>query len=204
MQVTKIEELSKSRCKVYLDQELAFILYKGELRSFQVKEGQLLGEEAYRTIMEEVLPKRAKLRCMNLLMSREYTVQQLKDKLHQGFYPEEIIEEAVEYVASFHYIDDLRYAEDYITAYEDKRSRKRIEQDLLGKGISRAILEQAWQQWEEKGGKINEETMIRKLLEKKHFDGETADWKEKQKMYAYLMRKGFSASEIGKVISNTN
>ena len=204
MQVTKIEEFSKSRCKVYLDQELAFILYKGELRSFQVKEGQLLGEEAYRTIMEEVLPKRAKLRCMNLLMSREYTVQQLKDKLHQGFYPEEIIEEAVEYVASFHYIDDLRYAEDYITAYEDKRSRKRIEQDLLGKGISRAILEQAWQQWEEKGGKINEETMIRKLLEKKHFDGETADWKEKQKMYAYLMRKGFSASEIGKVISNTN
>lgn len=204
MQVTKIEELSKSRCKVYLDQELAFILYKGELRSFQVKEGQLLGEEAYRTIMEEVLPKRAKLRCMNLLMSREYTVQQLKDKLHQGFYPEEIIEEAVEYVASFHYIDDLRYAEDYITAYEDKRSRKRIEQDLLGKGISREILEQAWQQWEEKGGKINEETMIRKLLEKKHFDGETADWKEKQKMYAYLMRKGFSASEIGKVISNTN
>ena len=204
MQVTKIEELSKSRCKVYLDQELAFILYKGELRSFQVKEGQLLGEEAYRTIMDEVLPKRAKLRCMNLLMSREYTVQQLKDKLHQGFYPEEIIEEAVEYVASFHYIDDLRYAEDYITAYEDKRSRKRIEQDLLGKGISREILEQAWQQWEEKGGKINEETMIRKLLEKKHFDGETADWKEKQKMYAYLMRKGFSASEIGKVISNTN
>lgn len=204
MQVTKIEELSKSRCKVYLDQELAFILYKGELRSFQVKEGQPLGEEAYRTIMEEVLPKRAKLRCMNLLMSREYTVQQLKDKLRQGFYPEEIIEEAVEYVASFHYIDDLRYAEDYITGHEDKRSRKRIEQDLLGKGISREILEQAWQQWEEKGGELNEETMIRKLLEKKHFDGETADWKERQRMYAYLMRKGFSASEISKVISNTN
>lgn len=204
MQVTKIEELSKSRCKVYLDQELAFILYKGELRSLQVKEGQPFSEESYRTIMEEVLPKRAKLRCMNLLMSREYTVQQLKDKLRQGFYPEEIIEKAAEYVASFHYIDDLRYAEDYITAHEDKRSRKRIEQDLLGKGISREILEQAWQQWEEKGGKINEATMIQKLLEKKRFDGETADWKEKQKMYAYLMRKGFSASEISKVISNTN
>lgn len=204
MQVTRIEELSKSRCKVYLDQELAFILYKGELRSFQVKEGRPFSEEAYRTIMEEVLPKRAKLRCMNLLMSRGYTVQQLKDKLRQGFYPEEIIEKAVEYVASFHYIDDLRYAEDYIAAHEDKRSRKRIEQDLLGKGISREILEQAWQQWEEKGGKINEATMIQKLLEKKHFDRETADWKEKQKMYAYLMRKGFSASEISKVISNTN
>ena len=131
-------------------------------------------------------------------------MQQLKDKLRQGFYPEEIIEEAVEYVASFHYIDDLRYAEDYITGHEDKRSRKRIEQDLLGKGISREILEQAWQQWEEKGGELNEETMIRKLLEKKHFDGETADWKERQRMYAYLMRKGFSASEISKVISNTN
>lgn len=45
MQVTKIEELSKSRCKVYLDQELAFILYKGELRSLQVKEGKPFSED---------------------------------------------------------------------------------------------------------------------------------------------------------------
>ena len=112
MLVTQVTELSKSRSKVYIDQEFAFVLYKGELRLYHIKEGQQLSEEDYRTIMQEVLPKRAKLRAMNLLQGREYTTAQLRTKLQQGFYPTEIIEQAIAYVAGFHYIDDLRYAVD--------------------------------------------------------------------------------------------
>ena len=115
MLVTQVTELSKSRSKVYIDQEFAFVLYKGELRLYHIKEGQQLSEEDYRTIMREVLPKRAKLRAMNLLQGREYTTAQLRTKLQQGFYPAEIIEQAIVYVAGFHYIDDLRYAVDDIT-----------------------------------------------------------------------------------------
>jgi hypothetical protein len=94
MRVTQVTELSKSRSKVYIDQEFAFVLYKGELRLYHIKEGQQLSEEDYRTIMQEVLPKRAKLRAMNLLQGREYTTAQLRTKLQQGFYPAEIIEQA--------------------------------------------------------------------------------------------------------------
>ena len=104
MLVTQVTELSKSRSKVYIDQEFAFVLYKGELRLYHIKEGQQLSEEDYRTIMQEVLPKRAKLRAMNLLQGREYTTAQLRTKLQQGFYPAEIIEQAIAYVAGFHYI----------------------------------------------------------------------------------------------------
>ena len=55
---------------------------------------------------------------MNLLQGREYTTSQLRTKLQQGFYPPKIIEQAIDYVAGFHYIDDLRYAVDYITYHE--------------------------------------------------------------------------------------
>ena len=95
MLVTQVTELSKSRSKVYIDQEFAFVLYKGELRLYHIKEGQQLSEEDHRTIMQEVLPKRAKLRAMNLLQGREYTTAQLRTKLQQGFYPAEIIEQAI-------------------------------------------------------------------------------------------------------------
>ena len=198
MLVTQVTELSKSRSKVYIDQEFAFVLYKGELRLYHIKEGEPLKEEDYRTIMGEVLPKRAKLRAMNLLQGREYTTSQLRTKLQQGFYPPKIIEQAIDYVAGFHYIDDLRYAVDYITYHEDSRSRRRIEQDLQGKGILAATIEEAWQVWRENGGK---QAMIRELLHKKHYDteGET-DWKERQKIYAFLARKGFSAEVIRKAI----
>ena len=201
MIVTRTEPINKTKYAVSIDGEFAFVLYKGELRLYHIKEGEPLKEEDYRTIMGEVLPKRAKLRAMNLLQGREYTTSQLRTKLQQGFYPPKIIEQAIDYVAGFHYIDDLRYAVDYITYHEDSRSRRRIEQDLQGKGILAATIEEAWQVWRENGGKQDEQAMIRELLHKKHYDteGET-DWKERQKIYAFLARKGFSAEVIRKVI----
>jgi regulatory protein len=43
--------------------------------------------------------------------------------------------------------------------------------------------------------------MIRELLHKKHYDPEAeTDWKEHQKIYAFLVRKGFSAEAIRKAI----
>lgn len=200
MRVTQIVELSKSRSKVFIDGIFAFVLYKGELRLYHVREGEELAEEDYRTIMEEVLPKRAKLRAMNLLKSREYTTAQLGTKLQQGFYPEAVIEQALEYVASFHYTDDMRYAVDYITYQESSRSRRRIEQDLQKKGIAREVIEQAWAQWQEQGGTQDEQAMIASLLAKKHYEPEHADYKEKQKMYAFLLRKGFSMEQIRKAL----
>ena len=200
MIVTDIQELSKSRSKIVLDQEFAFVLYKGELRQYSIKLGQEFSEEAYREIMTEVLPKRAKLRAMNLLKSRTYTTVQLRIKLQQGGYPETVIGEALEYVASFHYTDDLRYAVDFITDNEHRKSRFRIEQDLRGKGISAEVIEQAWQEWQANGGTQDEDAMIEALLRKKNYDPERADIKEQQKVYAFLMRKGFSGEKISRAM----
>lgn len=200
MIVTALEELSTSRSKVYIDGELAFVLYKGELRSYHLSVGEEIAQKDYNEIMEEVLPKRAKLRAMNLLTKREYTEKQLRDKLRAGFYPQRIIEEALAYVAGFHYTDDLRYACDYITGHENVRSRRRIEQDLLGKGIERATLEQAWARWEELGGSQDEDSMIRTLLEKRGYDAENGEIRERQKTYAFLVRKGFSGEAIRRVL----
>lgn len=200
MKVTQIEELSRSRSRVFIDGEFAFVLYKGELRTYHIVADGELRREDYEAIMTQVLPKRAKLRAMNLLKSRDYTVKQLKDKLLEGGYPEETVGAALSYVAEYHYIDDLRYASEYISEKESTRSRRRIEQDLLGKGIDRETLEKAWQEWEDGGGAQDEQRMIRELLEKRRYDPETADIREKQRTYAFLMRKGFSGEQIRKVM----
>lgn len=200
MKITGIEELSASRSKVYIDGELAFALYKGELRFYRLREGEEIAQKDYDEIMEEVLPKRAKLRAMNLLTKREYTEKQLSDKLKAGYYPQKVIAEALAYVAGFHYTDDLRYACDYITGHENVRSRRRIEQDLLKKGIDRSTLERAWAQWEEQGGSQDETSMIQALLQKREYDAEKAEICERRKTFAFLSRKGFSADAIRKVL----
>ena len=200
MKVTQIEEVSRSRARVYIDEEFAFVLYRGELRSFHIRAGEEMDEEEYRSIMEEVLPKRAKLRAMNLLKTREYTVRQLHDKLKDGGYPERIIEQALDYVESFHYTDDLRYATGFIRNHEGDRSRRRIEQDLAVRGIDRDVLERAWDEWEAEGGSQDEQDMIDSLLRKKGFDRETADQRQKQRMYGFLMRKGFQAEQVRRAV----
>ena len=152
MKVTRIEELTKSRSRVYLEEQFAFVLYKGELRSFHVAEGEELAPQDYETIMKQILPRRARLRAMNLLKGREYTVRQLHDKLRDGGYPEEIIADALAYVESFHYTDDLRYATAYITGHENSRSRRRIEQDLAARGIDPETAKKAWQEAKKRQG----------------------------------------------------
>lgn len=201
--VTKIEEISGSRSKVFTDDGFAFVLYKGELRLYGIAEGEEISEAAYHVIIEEVLTKRAKLRAMKLLKNRDYTVKQLRDKLKEGGYPERASEAALDYVAEYRYTDDLRYAVAYISTHENDRSRRRIEHDLQTRGIDKATMERAWAEWEKEGGSQNELAMISSLLEKRHYDPDTADWKEQQKTYAFLMRKGFSGEQIRRAMKTS-
>ena len=43
--------------------------------------------------------------------------------------------------------------------------------------------------------------MIQKLLQKKHYNPEEADQKEKLRMYNFLLRKGFSAEQVRKAVT---
>ena len=143
--------------------------------------------------------KQAKLRGMNLLQGRSYTEHQLREKLKKGLYSEEVIDEAVTYLKSFHYIDDRRYAKDYITYYAESRSRGRIEQDLLKKGISKELIKVVYE--EELLGELPDEMiLIEKLLEKKKYDKDRADYAQRQKIGAFLYRKGFSLDKIEKIL----
>ena len=195
MVVTQITELSKSRCKVYIDREFAFVLYKGELRLYKLAEGKEIAQKDYEELTKVVLPRRAKLRAMNLLQKRAYTEKQLRDKLEEGCYPEKILEEAIEYVKSYRYVDDVQYAVDYISCYEERKSSKMLEIQLLSKGVSKENIREAFACWREQGGIQDEESMIRELLEKKHYDTE-CDIKEKNRIYGFLLRKGFAPDKI--------
>lgn len=201
MIVTQITGVNKSRYRIWLDGQSAFILYKGELSRFRLAEGKEIEEESYRCIMEEILPKRAKLRCMNLLQSRDYTEKQLEEKLRQGGYPEQCIDEAVSYVKSYGYINDRNYAKAYIEYHIGDRSKSRIETDLLRKGISKELIRGAFEELKESGIEQNETGMIAALLQKKGYQAENATVEERRKMYGFLYRKGFSADAIEKALA---
>ncbi len=201
MIVTKITEVSKSRKKIEIDGEFAFVLYKGELSVYGIKENCEIKEEDYQGIMTKILPKRAKLRAMNLLKSRTYTTMQLTEKLKTGGYPPQIIKEAIDYVASFGYINDSLYAYDFIEYNKESKSKNRIIADLRRKGISGDMAEEAWEEVVGEDRLEIEKEQIIKLLEKKHFFPQSATLQESQKMMAFLYRKGFAIETIRNALS---
>lgn len=200
MVITEMVPITKSRYRVTLEDESTFVLYKGELRRFHMKQGEEMPEDAYHSILREILPKRAKLRCMNLLKTKDYTKRQLEDKLKQGEYPEEIIAQAIAYVESYGYVNDRKYARDYIAYHIQDKSRKRIENDLARKGIEREAINTAFEELEEEGIEMDETAMIQKILMKKNFRVQDTTYEERQKMCAFLYRKGFHTNAISKAL----
>lgn len=198
MFVTDIIEVDKKRSKVYIDHEFAFVLYKGELSSYQIKEGAEISQVDYEEITKTLLPKRATKRAMNLLKERSYTKMQLVQKLKNNYYLDEYIETAISYVESYGYIDDLLYASDFIAYRSSQLSKRQIEQKLLQKGIESRIIEQAFEGFYEDGNIVEEEKQIRSFLEKKQYML-LDDEKKKQKLISSLLRKGFSLELIKKV-----
>ena len=196
MIVTALLEYGKEKKEVYLDGQFAFVLYKGELSACHIEENRELPREVYDRIMNEILWKRIRQRCLYLLKSMDRTEYQLRTKLRQGFYPEELIDRAIAWLISLHYLDDVRYAESYVRCYGEKKSRREILMDLVGKGVDKELAKTVLEEHEGP----DEEALIRKWIEKKKVDLEKASPKERQKLYGFLLRKGFSSSEVSKVL----
>ena len=118
-------------------EQFAFVLYKGELKRFGIKQGENLAQENYEKIQNEVLLKRAKKRAMHLLEDMDRTESALREKLKAGQYPGECNRaEQLTYVRSFGYLDDARYAENFIMSRKDTKSKREIKALLSQKGVS--------------------------------------------------------------------
>lgn len=193
MTVTEIKAVTKQKYQVEIDGQFAFVLYKGELSRYGIEKDREISDEVYTELVEEVLTKRAKLRAMHLLQKMDRTRAELERKLQQNGYPAQAIETALSYVESFHYIDDARYAALYMENQKNKKGMARIRMELIQKGIAPEILQQVLEETEEK---IDSRDVIREMLEKKRKIQGPLEEKEKQRLYGFFMRRGFSSSDI--------
>lgn len=201
MTVTNIEAVTKTRYKVYVDEQFAFVLYKGELSRYHVAVGEEIPEEIYKEIYQEVIVKRAKLRALHLLNDMGRTEAQLRQKLKQSDYTEEVIEEAIRYVKSFGYVNDAEYARNFIINRKEKKSRKELYLLLVQKGLNAELLDQVFEESYDDNSSIE---AIEAIMKKKRYNPETATNTETQKILAYLTRKGFQYEDIRQVLQVSN
>ena len=197
MLVTQIRPVTRQKYRIEAEGLPPFVLYKGEVSRYHLEKDKELSMETYREILEEVLIKRAKLRTLHLLEQGDRTRKGLEERLLQNGYPPEAVEAALAYVGSFHYVDDKRYAVNYIQNQKNRKGRARILMELRNKGVSQEDIDYAFQETEE-GADTRER--IRELIRKKRKGPGKMEEKERQRLYGFLMRRGFASSDILSVL----
>lgn len=190
--VNNYEALGKGRYRVAFDNGVSCILYRSEAAQLSIEVQCSLTDENYDYLINEIVGKRAKKRAMHILEQMDRTEHQLREKLARGEYPQECIDSAVEYVKKYRYLDDERFASSYVRYHQEKLSRQQLSVKLSQKGVSKDIIAEALEmEYEADDGE-----KIRNLLSKRHFDPDNTDRQENNKIYQYILRRGFKSSDI--------
>ena len=143
--------------------------------------------------------REARRKALRLLEHMDRTEKGLRDRLIQGGFSEEAAEDAVAYVKDYGYINDYRYALNYILYRIHSKSRQKIFQELQQKGISRDVASEAWEEASDLE-EPDETSLLRTAIEKKCSPGDILDDKAMRRLYGYLQRRGFRMGDITAVL----
>jgi len=173
----------------------AIYLYPGEIRKWNITDGMQVTKEWFEALRQETALPRARKRAMAIISKRDKTEQELRDKLTQSMNDSRSVEEAISFMKDNGYIDDRRYASEYLLYKRKKKSFLRIRMDLKAKGIPEEILSLLF----EEEGKQEAEDLV-PLFDKyirrfPVFDREAAG-----RTYAHFARKGYRGSLISSLI----
>lgn len=135
--------------------------------------------------------KKAREKAVYYLQFSGRTESELRKKLAEQEFSPASVDSAVEFVKQYRYLDDEDYARRFVEKNGQKKSRKQMMYELTAKGVSREILDRVFDDMQ-----VDEEAQILMLLEKRNYPGDGAGREEKQKISAYLARKGFSYDAI--------
>lgn len=207
--VTKIEAVKgQKKRKLFVNDSFLCSLYQAEVREYGFAEGEVLDELQYERFCENVLLPRAKKRTLNLILAKDRSRKELEGQLEKDGYPLEIVEAAIDYAESYHYVDDLRVATTLVRSLNHSKSKQQIMFKLKEKGIAGDLIERAFDVIEEEERELQgdeyesaEYTAIRKWIRKKTLDFSSLTDQEKQKIMNSLYMKGFRSGDIRCVIN---
>lgn len=132
------------------------------------------------------------------------TAFQVKTYLRSKGYEDDVIDEVIEQLKEYHYVDDLQYAEMYFRyGFEKGRGVSRIKRELSEKGVDSYIIERAYEELEE----IPDQYQMAEEIAMPMINGiaiEELDYDAKRRLQAKigrkLMSRGFSSDVVYKVI----
>lgn len=208
MQITELKLVEKNKWLVSFEDSFTFPLYRQDLRHYRLEEGAEIKEEIFLDIRNEVVLRRAKKKAITCLERMDRTELEVRNKLSEADYPSDVIEDAIAWLYSFHYLDDSRYAKHYISRRFLVKSKKELQLQLHRKGISKELFEEAMEECIDEQQTLNGEeefitpelAAIKRFVDRKCKNVSEISELEQKKIVQSLIRKGFHISDIQKIL----
>lgn len=195
--VTALERQKRNnkRINVYLDGKYAFAL--PEIEAVRLKIGQQLNDSEIAALKEADEHERAYQRALNLLSYRPRSSEEIRRNLEGKGLSEETIEATLERLESVGLVNDLEFARYWIEQRQEFKPRGAVmlRYELGQKGVSRHVIDQVLET-------VDEEELANRAAgawigRQRNLDPSDI----KQKLYAYLVRRGFAYSVVRETLN---
>ncbi len=129
-----------------------------------------------------------------LIEFKDRTEKELRDKFKEKGYDENSIEDEIEFLKSYGYINDARYAQHFIhDAINLKKWGKiRIRTELLRKGVDRETVDNTI----EDAFFGVEDDLVLSQMRSRFKNSDFSNIKERTRIFNFFMRRGFTSDEI--------
>lgn len=201
MQVTNISySKSKEVFEVVFEDETKLLLNYNIFEKYKVSVDMDFSETEIQEMKYFSDIERAKSRAINYISGKLKTKYEVKLKLKEKDFTEDIIDEVIDILEREEYLNDRLYCEVFI---EDKKQlngygKNKIKSLLIQKGVSKSVFEDFLDEFEYEEEFDNALKMgIKKL---NLLSNEYDNFKKKQKLINYLAYRGFSFDVINDVL----
>ena len=190
MSVLTLQPGKNNKVHLLLDGEYAMTADSDFVAFSGLHDNMILDDEALTDLQGKVNARRAFNKASDLLALRDHSEKELLQKLRQKGFADGA-EEATEKLKSYGYLDDSRFALRFAQELQRVKhyGKKRIEQELYRKGVSRAVVSDTLAQLS------FDEDALPALIERRYLRQLDTE-KGVQKTVAALQRMGYSFGEI--------
>lgn len=199
--ITNIEEQkrNKERVNIYVDNDYAFSLSKEVLLKEKVKVNDIIDMEKMKKISKEDNFMKCKNSALRIIERTIKTEKEIREKLISKEYDEESIDRSIDFLKEYNFLNDENYARMYVRDKSKAQGKNKIKYSLIRKGLDEEIiLEELSKIDEEEEENTAYEMALRKynIIKKRESD----NYKLSQKLYRFLISKGYGYDVASKVI----
>jgi regulatory protein len=191
----KLQKRNHQRVNIFLEGEFAFGLSRIVAAWLEV--GQELSEEKIAQLQAEDENEVAFQRSVKFIGYRMRAAAEVRDKLRDNHYPEEVIETVIERLQRDGLIDDERFAQIWVENRAEfrPRSHRVLAYELRQKGIAREVIDEALAET------IEDEELAYRAGSKQSRKLRNLEWPDfRRKLAGFLARRGFSYDIVAPVV----